>query len=57
MFREKIVLRFSFPLNLDLCFFNRWMLFNLVKEINRLRKKINRLLSNGMSNIYFKSYY
>ena len=57
MFREKIVLRFSFPLNLDLCFFNGWMLFNLVKEINRLRKKINRLLSNGMSNIYFKSYY
>ena len=57
MFREKIVLRFSFPLNLDLCSFNGWMLFNLVKEINRLRKKINRLLSKGMSNIYFKSYY
>ena len=57
MFREKIVLRFSFPLNLDLCSFNGWMLFNLVKEINTLRKKINRLLSKGMSNIYFKSYY
>ena len=28
--------------------------FNSVKEINRLRKKINRLLSKGMSNIYLK---
>ena len=30
------------------------MLFNPVKEINRLRKEINRLLSKGMSNIYLK---
>ena len=26
----------------------------LYKEINRLRKEINRLLSKGMSNIYLK---
>ena len=30
------------------------MFFNSVKEINRLRKEINMLLSKGMSNIYFK---
>ena len=30
------------------------MFFNSVKEINRLRKEINRLLSKGMSNIYWK---
>ena len=30
------------------------MLFNSVKEINRLIKEINRLLSKGMSNIYLK---
>ena len=30
------------------------MLFNSIKEINRLRKKINRLLSKGMSSIYLK---
>ena len=30
------------------------MFFNSVKEINRLRKEINRLLSKGMSNIYLK---
>ena len=30
------------------------MLFNSVKEINRLKKEINRLLSKGMSNIYLK---
>ena len=30
------------------------MFFNLVKEINRLRKEINRLLSKEMSNIYLK---
>ena len=30
------------------------MFFNLVKEINRLRKQIHRLLSKGMSNIYLK---
>ena len=30
------------------------MLFNSIKEMNRLRKKINRLLSKGMSNIYLK---
>ena len=30
------------------------MVFNPVKEINRLRKEINRLLIQGMSNIYLK---
>ena len=30
------------------------MFFNSVKEINRLRKEMNRLLSKGMSNIYLK---
>ena len=30
------------------------MFFNSIKEINRLRKKINRLSSKGISNIYFK---
>ena len=30
------------------------MFFNSIKEINRLRKEINRLLSKGMSNIYLK---
>ena len=30
------------------------MAFNSVKEINRLRKEINRLLIQGMSNIYLK---
>ena len=30
------------------------MFFNLIKEINRLRKEINRLLSKEMSNIYLK---
>ena len=30
------------------------MLFNPIKEINRLKKYINRLLSKGMSNIYLK---
>ena len=34
--------------------FFQWMFFNLIKEINRLRKEINRLLSKGMSNIYLK---
>ena len=28
--------------------------FNSVKEINRLRKELSRLLSKGISNIYFK---
>ena len=28
--------------------------FNSIKEINRLRKEINRLLGKGMSNIYLK---
>ena len=28
--------------------------FNPIKEINRLRKEINRLLSKGISNIYLK---
>ena len=30
------------------------MFFNSIKEINRLRKEINRLLNKGMSNIYLK---
>ena len=30
------------------------MFFNSVREINRLRKEINRLLGEGMSNIYLK---
>ena len=31
-----------------------WMFFSSVKEINRLLKQINRLLSKGISNIYLK---
>ena len=31
--------------------------FNSIKEIKRLRKEINRLLSKGMSNILLRSYY
>ena len=38
-------------LNLHLC---SWMFFNSIKEINRLRKDINRLLGKGMSNIHLK---
>ena len=30
------------------------MLLNSIKEMNRLRKDINKLLSKGMSNIYLK---
>ena len=30
------------------------MFFNSVKEINRLRKELSRLLSKEMSNIYLK---
>ena len=30
------------------------MFFNLIKEIDKLRKEINRLLIKGMSNIYLK---
>ena len=30
------------------------MFFNSIKEINRLRKEIKRLLKEGMSNIYLK---
>ena len=30
------------------------MFFDLIKELNRLRKEKNRLLSKGMSNIYLK---
>ena len=30
------------------------MLFHLIKELNRLRKEISRLLSKEMSNIYLK---
>ena len=29
------------------------MLFNSVKEIGRLKKKVNRLLGKGISNIYY----
>ena len=28
--------------------------FNSIKEINRLRKEVNKLLSKGMLNIYLK---
>ena len=28
--------------------------FNLIKEINRVRKEMNRLLSKGMSNLYIE---
>ena len=31
-----------------------WMFLSSVKEINRLLKQINRLLSKGISNIYLK---
>ena len=39
-----------------LCYteFFKWMFLNSVKEINRLRKEIDRLLSKTMSNIYLK---
>ena len=30
------------------------MFFGSIKEINRLLKEVNRLLSKGMSNIYLK---
>ena len=30
------------------------MFFNSIKEVNRLRKEINRILNKGMSNIYLK---
>ena len=45
-----------------MCYFNgcfEWMLFSSVKEINRLLKEVNRLLSKGMSrNVKeFQSYY
>ena len=30
------------------------MSFDSIKEINRLRKEINKLLSKGMSNMYLK---
>ena len=30
------------------------MILNSIKEINRLRKETNRLLSKGMSKIYLK---
>ena len=30
------------------------MFFNSIKEIDRLRKEINRLLKKGMSTIYLK---
>ena len=31
------------------------MFFNLIKEINRLRKEVSRLLGKGMSSIYLKT--
>ena len=31
-----------------------WMFVSSIKEINRLLKQINRLLSKGISNIYLK---
>ena len=31
-----------------------WVLLNSIKEINRLREEINRLLSKGMLKIYLK---
>ena len=31
------------------------MFFNLIKEVNNLRKEINRLLSKAMLNIYLKT--
>ena len=31
-----------------------WMFFNSIKEINRLRKETNRLLSKEISNNYLK---
>ena len=34
--------------------FFEWMFFNSIKETNRLRKEINRLLSKGMPNIYLE---
>ena len=34
--------------------FNGIKFFNLIKEINRLRKKKNRLLSKRIPNIYLK---
>ena len=34
------------------CFY--WMFFNSFRELNRLRKEINRLLSKEMSNVYLK---
>ena len=30
------------------------MFFNLIKQVNRFRKEMNRLLSKQMSNIYLK---
>ena len=42
----------SFYFIFVLCF--QWMFFNSVKEINRLRKEIYKLLSKRMSNTYFK---
>ena len=39
----------------NLTVFFQWMFFNSIKEINRLRKEINRrLFSKGMSNNYLK---
>ena len=31
------------------------MFFNSIKEINRLRKEINRLIDTGMSNVYLNT--
>ena len=40
-----------------MCSFNgcfQWMVFNSIKEIQTLRKEMNRLLNEGMSNICLK---
>ena len=31
-----------------------WVFFQSIKEINKLREEINRLLSKGMSSVYLK---
>ena len=43
---------------LHLCSFNQcfyWIFFNSIKEINRLRKEADRILSKRMSDIYLKA--
>ena len=45
-----IVIRYFIYFKITPVFFE-WMFFNSIKETNRLRKEINRLLSKGVSNI------